>query len=302
MSQFVETGTRPFTAGAAIAQFLRVKLSSGKLAAAGASDVELGTMEVASFADLDVVSVRLRTAEGTAKMVASEAITSGNPVYAAAGGKVASTGTVYVGTALEAATADGDVIEVLRGPNTDITAAITGTTAVGFTVDSDASTPKIKLLGQAGGTGNYTTTLKPESTLSGDNAIVVPEADGDELVAKALAQELTNKTLGDGLKLGDIASITAAGSAQGDAAALTGVVNLATGDGTVGVVLPTAAAGLVVLVYNLHATAGLKVYPNTSDDINDGTVNVAVTIEGKTLAIFIAVDATTWAAIFTANS
>jgi hypothetical protein len=301
MSQFVETPTRTFTAGAAIAQHLRVKLSSGKLAVAGASDVELGTTEYASFADLDVVSVRLRTAEGTAKMTASEAITSGNPVYAAAGGKVASTGTVYVGTALEAATADGDVIEVLRGPNTDITAAITGTTAVGFLVDSDATTPKIKLLGQAAGTGNYTTTLKPEATLSGDNAIIVPEADGDTLAAVALAQTLLAKTLGSGTGF-SVAAITAAGTVQGDAAALTGVVNTATGDGTVGVVLPTAAAGLFVAVYNLHATAGLKVYPATGDDINDGTTNAAVTIEGKTLALFFAVDATTWAAIYTVNS
>lgn len=301
MAQFTEGPTRTFTAGAAIAAHLRVKLSSGELAAAGASDVELGTMEVASFADNDVVPVRLRTAEGTCKMTASEAITAGNPVYAAASGKVASTGTVYCGTALEAATANGDVIEVLRGPNTDITAAITGTTAVGFTVDSDATTPKIKLLGQAAGTGNYTTTMKPESTLSGDNAIIVPEADGDTLAAIALAQSLTNKTLGSGTAL-TVAAITAAGTVQGDAAALTGVLNTATGDGTVGVVLPAAAAGLLIGVYNLHATAGLKVYPASGDDINDGSANAAVTIEGKTLALFLAVDTTTWAAIYTANT
>jgi hypothetical protein len=55
-------------------------------------------------------------------MVALTAITAGNPVYAAASGKIAATGTVFVGTALEAATADGDVIEVLRGPNTDLLA------------------------------------------------------------------------------------------------------------------------------------------------------------------------------------
>jgi len=37
-------------------------------------------------------------------------------------------------------------------------------------------------------------------------------------------------------------------------------------------------------------------------DINDGTGDAAVTIEGKTLAIFECVDGTTWAAIYTANS
>lgn len=119
MSQYVETPTKAFTAGAAIAKHLRVKLSSGKLAVAGvgASDepVEIGTMEDASFADLDVVSVRLRNAQGTVKMVAAEAISAGVVVYGAASGKVADTSSgAQIGIALEAALADGDVIEVLR--------------------------------------------------------------------------------------------------------------------------------------------------------------------------------------------
>jgi len=44
------------------------------------------------------------------------------------------------------------------------------------------------------------------------------------------------------------------------------------------------------------------VYPHSGGDINDGTGDAAVTIEGKTLAIFECVDGTTWAAIYTANS
>jgi hypothetical protein len=73
----------------------------------------LGTLEDASFADLDVRSVRLRTAAGTRKMVASEAITAGNPVYAATGGKIAADGSVMEGIALETSTTDGDIIEVM---------------------------------------------------------------------------------------------------------------------------------------------------------------------------------------------
>ena len=301
MSQYVSTPTKAFAAGAAIAQHLRVKLSSGVLAAAGDSDIEIGTMFEAALAANEVVPVLLRTAQGTRKMVASGAITGGNPAYAAAGGKVAATGTVYCGTALETTATDGDVLEVLPGPNSDLSAATTGTNAVAFAVDADAATPKIALSGQAAGTGNYTTTLKPETALSGNNAIIVPEADGDTLAAVALAQTLLAKTLGAGTSL-VVAAITAAGTNQATAAALTGVVNTATGDGTVGVKLPAAAAGLIVLVYNLHANLGLLVFPNTDDDINDGTADAAVTIEGKTLAIFVAVDATTWAAIYTANT
>lgn len=120
MSQFVETPTKTFTAGAAIAKYLRVKLSSGKLAASGATDDDLGQIEDASFADLDVRSVRLRTAPGTCKMVAAGAITAGARVYQAASGKIDDTVTgKLVGTALEAATADGDVIEVLRHSQPD---------------------------------------------------------------------------------------------------------------------------------------------------------------------------------------
>lgn len=47
-------------------------------------------------------------------MVASGAITAGNVVYAAAAGKIASSGTVVEGIALETSTTDGDIIEVLN--------------------------------------------------------------------------------------------------------------------------------------------------------------------------------------------
>lgn len=113
MSQFVETNLKAFTAGAAIDQYLRVKLASGVLQVATAADQALGTVEVESFASGDVVPVRLYSAVGSRKMVASVAITAGNLVYSAAGGKVAATGTVVEGIALETSTADGDIIEVM---------------------------------------------------------------------------------------------------------------------------------------------------------------------------------------------
>ncbi len=119
MSQNVDGAFKMFTAGAALAQYLRVILSSGKLAAAGvgATDYvnELGVIEEASFADLDVRAVRLRTAQGTVRMVASAAISLGATVYGAASGKIATTSSgTALGIALEAAAANNDVIEVLR--------------------------------------------------------------------------------------------------------------------------------------------------------------------------------------------
>lgn len=130
-------------------------------------------------------------------------------------------------------------------------------------------------------------------------------------IAAADAGNGAGVTTGDVILLGvplrnptaGAASVAAAGSAQGDATALTAMVNtISAADGTKGVKLPAAEAGKRVLVYNEHASNGLKVYPATGDDINDGTADAAVTIEGKTLAIFEALDATTWAAIFTANT
>lgn len=221
MSQFVETNCKTFSAGAALSQYRRVYLSSGVLQYADAYTQEIGTLEAATFASGDRVAVRLRTAVGTQKMVASEAITAGAYVYGAASGKVSDVGFVPVGQALEAASADGDIIEVLLMPD-------------------------------------------------------VPQ---------------------------NVASVAAAGSAQGDAAALTAGINtVSAADGTKGVILPAAKAGLVVQVYNEHATNGLKVYPATGDDINDGSADAAITMEGKGIARFTGLDTSTFAASFVTNT
>lgn len=102
----------------------------------------------------------------------------------------------------------------------------------------------------------------------------------------------------------DAVSIAAAGSAQGDATAITHRnTTCSAADGTKGVILPTPTkAGVKVLVYNEHASNGLKIYPHSGGDINDGTSNAAITIEGKTAAEFVALDTTTWACQFTTNT
>lgn len=115
MAQFVESNKREFAAGGALGQFTRVKLSSGQLALAGATDLEIGTVESATFNAGDVVSVRLHSACGTAKMVAAAAITAGATVYGAASGQVSSTANGNpIGVALNAASGAGSIVEVLR--------------------------------------------------------------------------------------------------------------------------------------------------------------------------------------------
>lgn len=87
----------------------------------------------------------------------------------------------------------------------------------------------------------------------------------------------------------------AAGSAQGDATAITaeGFCLVTAADATKGVKLPAAAAGKMVIVKN-NANAVLKVYPNTSDAINALSADAAISMAAYTSAIFIAYDATTW--------
>lgn len=117
MSQMTDGAVKSFPNTAALLCNRRVVMSAGVLAYASALQVELGILEDTQFATTNSVNapVRLRTAQGTAKMVASEAISQFAPVYAAANGKVAASGTILLGYALEAASADLDVVEVLRG-------------------------------------------------------------------------------------------------------------------------------------------------------------------------------------------
>lgn len=93
--------------------YLRVKYDgSFNLIVATASDYAIGTLERNVFTAFDSAPVLLDSAQGTRRMVAAGPITKGVTVYAAAAGKIDATGTIIVGQALEAATADGDIIEV----------------------------------------------------------------------------------------------------------------------------------------------------------------------------------------------
>lgn len=73
-------------------------------------------------------------------------------------------------------------------------------------------------------------------------------------------------------------SVAAAGTSQSDATVLTKTVNIVDEATTnQGVKLPTAAQGVTITIVNTTAVT-IKVYPNTSDAIDEGTVNVAVNL------------------------
>lgn len=115
MSGQNETGIQTFTSGAALARFRRVKLSSGTVVYAGLNEASIGftTHDCASG---DEVGVKLNNYPGTRKVTVASSCTSGAALYSAASGKVddASSGAGnIIGYALEAASGDGSIIEMV---------------------------------------------------------------------------------------------------------------------------------------------------------------------------------------------
>jgi lipopolysaccharide export system protein LptA len=92
------------------------------------------------------------------------------------------------------------------------------------------------------------------------------------------------------------ATVAAAGSNQGTAAAVAAGFTLVTGaDAAKGVVLPAASAGLIVIIKNADAAnAVLKVYPASGDAINALAANASYDMAAKTSVLLVAYDSTTW--------
>lgn len=88
------------------------------------------------------------------------------------------------------------------------------------------------------------------------------------------------------LETQDVAAVAAAGSVQGDAAALSEGLNVVSAaDATKGVILPAGAVGKEVWVKN-NAAAVLKVYPATGGAINAVAANGAFSMASLTACLF----------------
>lgn len=92
----------------------------------------------------------------------------------------------------------------------------------------------------------------------------------------------------------DSATVAAAGTVQGDAGAIAdGFTLVSAGDGTKGVVLPTAAAGGFAIVKN-NANAILKLWPGSSDAIDALGADAAMSVAAYATVRLVAYDGTTW--------
>lgn len=100
-----------------------------------------------------------------------------------------------------------------------------------------------------------------------------------------------------GLKL-PVATVAAAGSVQGDAAAVLLGITIVTGaDATKGVLLPTPVTpfGDIVIIKNIDAAnAILKIWPAGSGIINALSASAAFSIAAKTSVLLVSTSATQW--------
>lgn len=107
-----------------------------------------------------------------------------------------------------------------------------------------------------------------------------------------------------GLNFGTPVALAAAGSAIGNAAAITGRFTIVSAaDNAKGVQLPsTSQVGDAYLVYSSVSANGLLVYPHTNGTINDGSANASYAMEGRVLHMFVNQNGTNWCQIGLANA
>jgi hypothetical protein len=102
---------------------------------------------------------------------------------------------------------------------------------------------------------------------------------------------------------GAAAAVAAAGSAQGDAAAITAKVNvISAADGTKGVVLPAGDGDCpaVFVLYSSVVTNACKVYPPTGGSINAASANAAFSMTAQKPTLFVRVSSLQWLALLSA--
>ena len=101
-------------------------------------------------------------------------------------------------------------------------------------------------------------------------------------------------TASGNVTFGIAATVSAAGSTQGTATALTKTYNIvSTASASQGVVLPAATAGLIINVFNISGNT-IKVYPTSTQTIDGGSANAPVEIVTANGSEFVGTGTGTW--------
>ena len=175
------------------------------------------------------------------------------------------------------------------------TSATTGTTTIG-----GVSQTGIITLGQS--TVSQTTNIQAGATASGSTKtmnIGTAGASGSTTainIGSAVSGATSTTTL-NGLVIDSIsAAVSAAGTAQGTATALVSNINNVTvvTAAAAGVRLPTAVAGMRILIRNSDSADTLNIYPATGGTINALGANTAFTLAAGSTTELMATTATQW--------
>lgn len=191
----------------------------------------------------------------------------------------------------------GDVV-VLNGLVGVATSDIAANELGSLSVEGIKKVPKTTAAWTVGLPVHWNPTGDPDSGTAGTgaaNQLGVGTYMGIAALAASSGDDYGYVRLNHPRTLQAVAAVTAAGSAIGDAAALSEGLNVVTGaDGTKGVILPVAKPGMIVYVKGV--TAGvLKIYPQSGATINALSASAAMSLaSGATPAILIASSSTQW--------
>ncbi len=198
----------------------------------------------------------------------------------------------------------GETVASAASSNT-MTAASTPALDVTIPVSSDTTVSARKVYRTQGGgstwtllttISNNTTTTFTDTTADGSLGAAVPPLTSSAMTAQIVRG---NFKLNQPAQFAGVASITA-GTTQTQAGAtaigLNQFASVTTGNANDGVILPLLNAniiGMAIHVNNLSANA-LRVYPNTGQTINSGTVDVHVTHAASIGRWYVSTTATNW--------
>ena len=165
---------------------------------------------------------------------------------------------------------------------------VTGTAPLVVTSTTQVANLNVATAGSAGTAttaGTVTTAAQPNITSTGTLTSLT-------VSGNITAQANVNMS---GYVIRSVATaISAAGTAQGNATAITKEMNVvSTVASGAGVILPTAVAGMVISITNTSANS-LAVYPATSAAINTGSANAAYSQPAGSTLQFIAPTTTQW--------